>query len=109
MQNLKVIRVILDERVKGNISCAREFLPSRVEPYQKDVIFHCFYTIENTTFAVSIDGVNLIPASDKIFIDVTTFRKPMRKKLDKCFRKPCEFLMKPPTKCEKNFALSPSR
>ena len=62
---------------------AKEFLPSRVEPYQKDVIFLCFYTIENKTFAVSIDGVNLIPASNKIFIDVTTFREPMRKKLDK--------------------------
>lgn len=109
MQNLKVIRLIVNKSVKGNIQSAKEFLPSRVEPYQKDVIFLCFYTIENTTFDVSIDEVNLIPASNKIFIDVTTFREPMRKKLDKCFRKPCEFLMKPPTKCEKNFALSPSR
>lgn len=109
MQNLKVIRLIMDKSVKGNIQPAKEFLPSRVDPYQKNVGFLCFCTIENTTFAVSIDGVNLIPASNKIFIDVTTFREPMRKKLDKCLRKPCEFLMKPPTKCEKNFALSPLR
>lgn len=37
-----------------------------------------FCTSENTSYAASVNGVNLIPASYEIFIDVTSLRQPIR-------------------------------
>lgn len=37
-----------------------------------------FLTLSKTNHAFSIDGKNLIPASDKIFINATSLFQPMR-------------------------------